>query len=373
MAKRKYKISVWRDFESLYYAMPSRDHPAFAASLTKEQIRIQDKSGWTIAHHLASLGLLPEKYLTDDILLMRDDGGTTVVHAFGRHLPEQLKTEKYLNLSNFTGYSVYHVLARSNSIPDRFLTRENLCRIADDKGETLAHSLAYFGFLPEEFLHDDEILWMRNEFGTTVLHRLASLGKIPDRMMTEEILLTENTFGETPANILADAGRLPEKMMTERVLSHKDKDGTAIIHTLIGRQLRVPVPEHVFTKELLAIEDKSGVTAAERFVAEATYRNEWSTIYGVFLDPSAAWGRKVSSHIIGALAKETQELLEEHLKHIPSASLELLARSTGSDRLRKEMYAEITRRTEAIIFENTEELFVPGDDAGNDLYLPETR
>ncbi len=122
---------------------------------------------WTVRHTLAHLGLLPERFLTADILLTPVSLRTGQEPLFqGRRGGERL---------------IVHAVAQKG-IPERLMTPEVLFAM-DEMGSSTAYRLALNGLLPPRLISPDLAVVRSEVRNTTVLgaflHHLQNIGEIP--------------------------------------------------------------------------------------------------------------------------------------------------------------------------------------------------
>lgn len=120
----------WERFMEIENSLSGEELRSWAESLTLEQILITSTDdgvapGWTVAHTLAYEGVLPEKFFTDDILLLSDDprgNGWTVACSMASQgrLPKRLAVPEILDVKNLFGTILAHTAAVGCAQNDRW-------------------------------------------------------------------------------------------------------------------------------------------------------------------------------------------------------------------------------------------------------------
>ncbi len=337
--KGKYQTSftTYEEFKQIFNSIPENDRLEWAENLDPELLRVKDRWGWTVAHALARSGTLPEKFVTDELLRMKNKDGWTVAHALARNkaLPEKFVTEELIRMEDIWGRTVAHVLADCGTLPEKFVTEE-LLRMEDIWGRTVAHVLAYCGTLPEKFV-TEELLRMKMDNGRTVAHVLAQSGTLPKEKMTEELLRVKtDNHSITVAHELAWSGTLPLENMTDKLFMMKDKDGTTVAGS--------------FCDYLSQYRRWDLLTLLTPVILGCSYNNETSVV----------------SRITNVLADMDERTLMETLSLMPAETILILADRIPDSLLRETIRRYIEKETEKEIFE------IPSgtDDSGTegDLY-----
>ena len=85
MAKTKSKyptsFDTYEEFERIFNSIPEYDRLEWAESLDPKLLQMKMDNGMTVAHVLAKSGTLPEKFITEELLRIRTDNGWTVAHS----------------------------------------------------------------------------------------------------------------------------------------------------------------------------------------------------------------------------------------------------------------------------------------------------
>lgn len=101
MSDQSLSFSTGDEFMRCFRSLPGDQRVIWAQSLTEEQVKTPYKNGWTVAHTLANLGLLPARCITKSVLELTDNNGLSVakniMDSFFTPDPPGKYTWKYLS------------------------------------------------------------------------------------------------------------------------------------------------------------------------------------------------------------------------------------------------------------------------------------
>lgn len=241
-----YHILAWR---SLFNKIPEK-------LISQAVLLERDKSGRTPVHWLTAnrqLHWLAEEHRTEKLMLLLDDGKNTalqraIAHGQTELIPTGLLTAVNLTYPNSKGYTGLHYAAQSSQLdklPASVLTPENLGIRTEDIKLTVYHEAASNGVLnqlPSATL-TLEALHLKDAEGFTVLHRAAEQGnleQVPKVLLTIEALQWELNNGTTvlmlaeEKNILHQIPLLKDTLREMQTLTAAEKLRWVNVLTVYG-------------------------------------------------------------------------------------------------------------------------------------------
>lgn len=153
-------FSTFEQFRMIYKSFDTcEERDLWIENLSFDQMKIANSGGWSVATELSMDMLLPEKFMTPEILSLADHHGSTPARwlAQRRALPDRCVTEEILKLTYYTGETVACEMAVRGDLPKRFLVPEILSLSDGYYCYTVAAALAEHGFLPWELLSPELI------------------------------------------------------------------------------------------------------------------------------------------------------------------------------------------------------------------------
>jgi hypothetical protein len=221
---------------------------------------LDKNTSWTIFHELAFqgiLGLIPEKYLNEQTLGLKNEKGDNSM-VFWARIPHQrfkLNTEK-LNPKLFTDFTkngtsiIYTAAEHGNlkNIPKKILEtwdlEENTNGLSPKLIEvTLDHN--EFQYLPLHRLNFEIITKTKHLSEMTILQKIVMKGELKRVAHIKEInaklLETQNFHGKSLLHWIAIQGKLnetPIELLSLKGLSTKDKDGNTPLNYLFNQKQR---------------------------------------------------------------------------------------------------------------------------------------
>ena len=197
----------------------------------REVIAIAREDGWTVAHEIASQGLLPKNMMTEEILSWTDNIGCAVAY----HVAEQGLMD-ILMLDDSQRDCIAHMTVRLKKPTEKNIAPEIL-KVTNGNRCSIAYHVAERNPFPNWAKHDKNILLLGNGQGDYVAHVLAQRGYLPLEMMTPDILLLKKKNGTTVLFTLV-AGR---RLSLEILLLPLNKN-TKVFEYLLSKEFQKQKP-----------------------------------------------------------------------------------------------------------------------------------